>query len=488
MGQIENIPDRDRLLPKDPSKDPDRITITDYPNRDHPQLHIPLDKLLNRSLSNDRDEYTGIHYMDGASMTSASLASKYIVTDIDQDTILSGSVVSGFYGRSSEHMSSRSDFLGWMQWLYNRPVNPHLLNSGISALGEYEPVVTNHLITAFYSGALNFQAMSESTYSFWRLVQKWGGPNGDIIRRTAVPNIHDALTLLRDLIAINLTQSPYNKAASISVIKYGDHELIHLHPFFTISKGLNIVLKPFGAFDSYAHITTLREAQSGLVSYEDPNNPIVTIDPNKFKQPNSMLLTPKTVYDWTLFAVKSARTMIVSEAPKENIDIDSFLEHRPEKIGDPSQEILANITANAVHARDISNTKLKYHLSRLGLSDQFHHNKVSEVRDFVISALQELCPGSIHSIASEFLDSLINGIAEYLMVPLEEYIELTPPPEKRDQVDARFVFPTAPGTTRPLPKDTKEILTRVTQLPNFPAVDPQIQAKIKSDIQNLSRT
>jgi hypothetical protein len=111
---------------------------------------------------------------------------------------------------------------------------------------------------------------------------------------------------------------------------------------------------------------------------------------------------------------------------------------------------------------------------------------VSKIRSFVISALQELYPGPIPDSAVKLLDRLIYGIAQYLTIPLNEYIGNHHSSGFPNQVDTGFVFPAHPGTKRPLPEDTLDILTRVTQLPNYNDANPDIRSAIETDIQLLS--
>ena len=475
----------------------DSVQLFYLPEQDIAPRLVPLDELLNSTLSNGGNEYSGLHLVDGTLGNEdypvgdgLALSSTMVVTDRHKGVTLGGSVASEYIGATRNHMADQSGFLVWMHYLYARDgdrVNPAIVRTDAPDLGRYEEDAMSNLIAAYYWGLLDIGKLSPEGNSFWRLVQKWAGPNADEVRRTAIEDPDKVNRLARDLFAINLSMSSYQEPISISRVQYGSNNIIHFHPLYTQSKGKNVIIKKIGEADPYSGITTWRQAQTAPVYYDSDRVPSVFLDPNKFRQVNRMLLDSPSKVNWMVHAIKAARTWIISDLPRHSLDTSSYLEHMPQVEGAPSQEAIANITANAVHAYHVNQTLLKHYLSEFRLHDRFHQNKIRRVRDYVRAGFEELYPGRISEEAQEFLERLIYGITEYMPIDLDEYIALSPAPPKRDKVEARYVLPVNDGSKREIPENALATLQEVTSLPHYEAVHDVFRSEIEHDINTLKQ-
>lgn len=462
---------------------------------------LPLSTLLERTLGgNGEGNYQSIDYLLGIKPaeieaetpgSGLAIALQKIVVSESAGISLGGSIIADCIGTTNEHMVKNSDFLAKMQWLYGKRINPKYLKAE-AVLGQENALkpLANHLIRALYGGALDVSKMPPPTYALFRLLQKWAGANADLVIRSPLGNTNESRNLIRDLIATNFAFLDPHHARNISTVSYGRTHLIHIdHPYAGVSgKDINLIVKGHSEEDSYSEITTWRKASTTSVSRSESGVFTVQINPEEFRQYNQMLFTPENYWSWLTYAYKNARTVLVAGVPRVVFDQKSFLEHTPRFNANPTQEQIANIAANAVHASAINNPGFSDIVDALNLAERLNLNDYDEVRNFIKTGLADLFIDAPHENIEPFIDDLALYLTKYLPTSLSRFISLTPDPDDRDQIKARTIIqPLSPRTTRTITPYGAESLKKALTLTKDGLLSPKEIRLIQRDIETLSK-
>ncbi len=407
---------------------------------------VPLRTLFSHALgSTGSDDYRFIDNLFGVKVPDANMRGigtgistilQKLIIDQEANITIGGSIVADCIGTTHEHMVKNSKFLARMQWIFGREIKPELFTSDPKEMFPHYPkALSHHLIRLYYAGGLNVDAMSDNAYTLFRFLQKLAGANADL--RIVSKTTRD-LGVIRDLLAANLSiLYPYQEA-SLSTVSYGNTNLIHVDNPYAMGKDINIIVgdKPD---DPYSNITTWRQAATGVVYHGKDNSLVVDIDPEKFKQANKMLYTPKDYWAWLTYAYKNARSILVAGVPTVVFDQRTFKAHEPPFNPHPSHEQVINATANAVHADAINSGGLNDIVESLRISNRRGLNDYDEVYRFIMEGLSEIFVGPPHEDIMPFIEDLARSMTTYLPVRLPRLIERTPPSGSRDKVEARIL-------------------------------------------------
>ncbi|MBP9670145.1 hypothetical protein KBD75_01975 [Candidatus Woesebacteria bacterium] len=299
-------------------------------------------------------------------------------------------------------------------------------------------------------GVIKVDQLSAPSYAFlkvWQLLL----PNEDFRAREMIGDPQTCAKHISSMLSLgHVLSSDSDTPAVVGRRKYNNRvDIINFWKDSGGFDGYNYLIFPKDHKNEYGEMTNLRSlVQSGYLEYGLGGNSVIP-NQTELNEQIKMVGKPKNLGQWLMHTARTIRAMVMNGIPVSQLDVESFLNRLAsldslkdgDQIGfEEASQVVANLLVADEHAAKLTNKMI----SMLGMERYLGKAKYGEV----VSGMQEAelqlwgsaeqGSGRRKGKYTSFGD-LAKKVAKYMVVPMEVFYDLVPPPAEREFVEASVV-------------------------------------------------